>query len=211
MKLTFDYYHNLEKVELRLCNPDGRELFPLPGKNRNLTLRFNDLSELTFEVESKITLSDNTVVDLEAYDYSKESTSPIRATEGTVLSRIPPRVEIRRDAALELPHGRAVALRALSCDEAHDGLRLAQVDAAVEEGTPGEFAGGSQFCAVTQAKFQHPLGDVSAAVELDLRHVLPRVGAGCAHKDGHRFVHHGIAIINVPVGQHVRGQRHSLA
>lgn len=69
MKLTFDYYHNLEKVELRLCNPDGRELFPLPGKNRNLTLRFNDLSELTFEVDSKITLSDNTVVSLEAYDY----------------------------------------------------------------------------------------------------------------------------------------------
>ena len=69
MKLTFDYYHNLEKVELRLCNPDGRELFPLPGKNRNLALRFNDLSELTFEVDSKITLSDNTVVDFEAYDY----------------------------------------------------------------------------------------------------------------------------------------------
>ena len=69
MKLSFDYYHNLERVELYLCNPDGRELFPLPGKSRNLTLRFNDLSELTFEVDSKITLSDNTVVDLEAYDY----------------------------------------------------------------------------------------------------------------------------------------------
>ena len=69
MKLTFDYYHNLEQVDLLLCNPDGRELFPLPGKSRNLTLRFNDLSELTFEVDSKITLSDNTVVDLEAYDY----------------------------------------------------------------------------------------------------------------------------------------------
>lgn len=69
MKLTFDYYHNLEKVELRLCNPDGRELFPLPGKSRNLTLRFNDLSELTFEVDSKITLSDGAVIDLEAYDY----------------------------------------------------------------------------------------------------------------------------------------------
>lgn len=69
MKLTFDYYHNLEKVDLYLCNPDGRELFSLPGKSRNLTLRFNDLSELTFEVDSKITLSDNTVVDLEAYDY----------------------------------------------------------------------------------------------------------------------------------------------
>lgn len=69
MKLTFDYYHNLEQVDLYLCNPDGRELFPLPGKSRNLTLRFNDLSELTFEVDSKVTLSDNSVVDLEAYDY----------------------------------------------------------------------------------------------------------------------------------------------
>ena len=69
MKLTFDYYHNLEQVDLFLCNPDGRELFPLPGKSRNLTLRFNDLSELTFEVDSKITLSNNAVVDLEAYDY----------------------------------------------------------------------------------------------------------------------------------------------
>ena len=69
MKLTFDYYHNLEQVDLYLCNPDGRELFPLPGKSRKLILRFNDLSELTFEVDSKITLSDNTVVDLEAYDY----------------------------------------------------------------------------------------------------------------------------------------------
>ena len=69
MKLTFDYYHNLEQVDLYLCNPDGRELFLLPGKSRNLTLRFNDLSELTFEVDSKVTLSNNTIVDLEAYDY----------------------------------------------------------------------------------------------------------------------------------------------
>ena len=69
MKLTFDYYHNLEKVDLYLCNPDGRELFPLPGKSRNLALRFNDLSELTFEVDSKVTLSNGTVVDIDAYDY----------------------------------------------------------------------------------------------------------------------------------------------
>ena len=43
-------------------------------------------------------------VDLTAYDYNVGSTSPIRATEGTVLSRIPPRVAIRKDAPLELPH-----------------------------------------------------------------------------------------------------------
>lgn len=42
--------------------------------------------------------------DLEAYSYDKESQTPIRATEGTVLSRIPPRVQIRRDAAVETPH-----------------------------------------------------------------------------------------------------------
>ena len=43
-------------------------------------------------------------MDLEAYDYSKTATSPVRATEGTVLSRIPPRVKVRRGARLEAPH-----------------------------------------------------------------------------------------------------------
>ena len=43
-------------------------------------------------------------VDLEAYDYAKSSDSLIRATEGTVLERIPPRVKIRSGAPLELPH-----------------------------------------------------------------------------------------------------------
>lgn len=43
-------------------------------------------------------------IDLEAYDYTKGSRAPIRATEGTVLSRIPPRVAIRRGATIELPH-----------------------------------------------------------------------------------------------------------
>lgn len=43
-------------------------------------------------------------VDLEQYSYEKGSQTPIRATEGTVLSRIPPRMAVRRDAAIELPH-----------------------------------------------------------------------------------------------------------
>ena len=43
-------------------------------------------------------------IDLEAYDYSVGSTSAVRATEGTVLERIPPRVAVRRAASLELPH-----------------------------------------------------------------------------------------------------------
>ena len=43
-------------------------------------------------------------IDLEAYDYQKGSQSPVRATEGTIISRIPPRQRIRRNAPLELPH-----------------------------------------------------------------------------------------------------------
>ena len=43
-------------------------------------------------------------IDLEAYDYQKGTDAAIRATEGTVLSRIPPRVAVRRGASLELPH-----------------------------------------------------------------------------------------------------------
>ncbi len=43
-------------------------------------------------------------IDLEAYDFSVGSRSPIRATEGTILERIPPRVRIRRGAPIELPH-----------------------------------------------------------------------------------------------------------
>jgi len=44
------------------------------------------------------------VVDLEEYDYMPGSRSKIRATEGTVLERIPPRVKIRKNANLEIPH-----------------------------------------------------------------------------------------------------------
>ncbi len=43
-------------------------------------------------------------IDLEEYDYSPDSTSLVRATEGTVLERIPPRQAVRRNASLELPH-----------------------------------------------------------------------------------------------------------
>lgn len=43
-------------------------------------------------------------LDLEKYDFSIGSQSLIRATEGTILDRIPPRVEIRKGAPIESPH-----------------------------------------------------------------------------------------------------------
>ncbi len=44
------------------------------------------------------------LVDLEQYDYTVGSSALIRATEKTVVERIPPRVKIRKDAPLEFPH-----------------------------------------------------------------------------------------------------------
>lgn len=43
-------------------------------------------------------------VDLEKYDYSAGSQALIRATEGTVIERLPPRIKIRENATVELPH-----------------------------------------------------------------------------------------------------------
>jgi len=44
------------------------------------------------------------LVDLEQYNWEGESRFLIRSTEGTIRERLPPRMEIRRGAPLELPH-----------------------------------------------------------------------------------------------------------
>lgn len=43
-------------------------------------------------------------IDLEKYEFCEGSQSLIRATEGTVIDRLPPRVKVRENASLELPH-----------------------------------------------------------------------------------------------------------
>ena len=43
-------------------------------------------------------------IDLEDYSYEKGNSALIRSTEATILERIPPRVRIRKDAPIELPH-----------------------------------------------------------------------------------------------------------
>ncbi len=60
------------------------------------------------------------LIDLEEYDYHKGAQTLIRATEGTVLERIPPRVQVRRNASLELPH-----VMLLIDDPAHTVMPLA--------------------------------------------------------------------------------------
>ena len=44
------------------------------------------------------------MADLDAYDYEPDSDVLIRATEGVVHTRIPPRVAVRKNAPIELPH-----------------------------------------------------------------------------------------------------------
>ena len=70
---------------------------------------FEEYKEAMIYVER--TQSDGTVrhgivgaIELCDYDYRKGSKALIRATEQTVIERIPPRVKIRKDASVELPH-----------------------------------------------------------------------------------------------------------
>lgn len=44
------------------------------------------------------------MIDLNDYEYTKGSCAPVRSSEATVVERIPPRVKVRRDALLEMPH-----------------------------------------------------------------------------------------------------------
>ncbi len=71
--------------------------------------KFVTVSEALIYVERR--LDDGSIrrgivgmVDLEQYDYEPGSSALIRATEGTVISRIPPRVAVRKNAPIELPH-----------------------------------------------------------------------------------------------------------
>jgi len=62
------------------------------------------LVERTTPFEESPRLGLVVAVDLERYQYGKDSRSLIRPTEGTIVERLPPRMAIRRGAPLELPH-----------------------------------------------------------------------------------------------------------
>jgi len=68
-------------------------------------------------------------LDLEQYSWESDARTLIRATEGTILDRLPPRVAIRREAELELPH-----TMVLIADPDH--LLIEPLTAATERLTP---------------------------------------------------------------------------
>lgn len=56
------------------------------------------------KTESGVRLGLMGKLDLDSYDYHRDTDAPVRATEKTVEERIPARMNIRREAPMELPH-----------------------------------------------------------------------------------------------------------
>ena len=118
-----DYWHEVERLtegapstlsliypEVYLSEGDAR----IPGIHEAMRRMLEDgvLEEAVtdgFVLVRRVTESGERLglvgkLDLEQYDYQRGAKTAVRATEGTILSRIPPRVRIRRGAPLESPH-----------------------------------------------------------------------------------------------------------
>ena len=118
-----DYWHDVETIvgdepsalhiilpEIYLSDDNSARVSKI---NENMqdyldgdVFELHENSMIYVERESNNTIRKGVVglIDLEDYDYRKGADSAIRATEATVLERIPPRVQIRKDAPLEMPH-----------------------------------------------------------------------------------------------------------
>ena len=120
-----EYWDNVEKIvgdnpsTLRLTLPEiylekEDELERISNINKTMTNYLStgvlkEYKDTMFYIErtlgnKKIRKGIIGVIDLEEYDFKEGSTSLIRATEKTIIERIPPRVKIRENATLELPH-----------------------------------------------------------------------------------------------------------
>ena len=103
---------NLTIPEIYLNDDNVDEIINSVNANMNKLVEedfFEEYKDSMFYVER--TQSDGKIregiigmIDLEAYNFEKGSTSLVRATEKTITDRIPPRVRIRKNAPLEFPH-----------------------------------------------------------------------------------------------------------
>lgn len=86
----------IEKINQRMREYLSKDYFQNLGECMVLVNRS------TCEHERRLGIMLN--VDLEDYDFTPLAPAMIRATEGTIIERIPPRVAIRKDAPIEFPH-----------------------------------------------------------------------------------------------------------
>ena len=98
--------------EAYLDNTDGDKYIKSINENISHYLKNNDLVDIgeCFILVERITsygvkrLGLVLAIDLEDYSYLKGSNAKIKASEATIVERIPPRLRIRKDASIELPH-----------------------------------------------------------------------------------------------------------
>lgn len=103
---------NLTLPEIYLEESDVNERIKRINENMDKLLAedfFNELEDSMIYLErtqgdGKVREGLMGIVDLEDYSYEVGSQTLIRATEKTVIERIPPRVKVRENAKLELPH-----------------------------------------------------------------------------------------------------------
>jgi hypothetical protein len=101
---------NLIFPEVYLDRPDAAERIAAIGRTMDRYLQADVLVAHDGLVYVERSVAGKTrhgillCLDLECYDYRQGSSSLIRATEGTIESRLPPRIKVREAAALELPH-----------------------------------------------------------------------------------------------------------
>ena len=103
---------NLTIPEIYLNDDNVEEIIESVNANMEKLVKedfFEKYNDAMFYIER--TQSDGKIregivgmIDLEAYNFEKGSTSLVRATEKTITDRIPPRVRIRKNAPLEFPH-----------------------------------------------------------------------------------------------------------
>jgi hypothetical protein len=92
-----DAEERIERIQERMRDYLERGVLSSAGEGLVLVERFTP-----YEEKPRVGLV--LAVDLEAYCYDADSSSLIRPTEGTIASRLPARMRIRRGADLELPH-----------------------------------------------------------------------------------------------------------
>ncbi len=98
--------------EAYLENTDNDKYIEGINKNINKYLANNDIEDIgeCFILVERVTsygvrrLGLVLAIDLEDYSYEKGTQAKIRASEATIVERIPPRLKIRKDAPIELPH-----------------------------------------------------------------------------------------------------------
>ncbi|MBR6960569.1 MAG: DUF1015 family protein, partial [Clostridiales bacterium] len=112
-------------------------------------------------------------LDLEAYSFKPEDKALIRATEGTVLDRIPPRVKIRSNSPVELPH-----VMLLIDDPEGNVIEKAWDKANAAAITPVYDTDLMQDCGHIKGVFVEEESDIASGIRDGLEAILDRSGDG---------------------------------